>query len=167
MALTVPASAEKFPDRFVWGAATACYQVEGATTAEGRGPSIWDTFSHTPGNTRNGDTGDVSADHFHRYREDVALMRQLGLKAYRFSISWSRVFPQGNGQANPQGLNFYQRLLDELQRAGIEPTARFTTGIFHRLLAIWVAGRVAIRARPSRTIAATSPIGSAAASRTS
>ncbi|MFF7341069.1 GH1 family beta-glucosidase [Streptomyces sp. NPDC008163] len=112
-----------FPTGFVWGAATAAYQVEGAAAEDGRTPSIWDTFSRTPGKVRNGDTGDIAADHYHRYRDDVALMKQLGLKAYRFSISWSRVQPTGRGPAVQRGLDFYRKLVDELLEAGIKPVA--------------------------------------------
>jgi beta-glucosidase len=112
-----------FPADFVWGAATAAYQVEGAAAEDGRTPSIWDTFSHTPGKVRNGDTGDIAADHYHRYRDDVALMKDLGLKAYRFSVSWSRVQPTGRGPAVERGLDFYRRLTDELLEAGITPVA--------------------------------------------
>jgi beta-glucosidase len=110
-----------FPDGFVWGAATAAYQIEGAWNDDGKGPSIWDEFSHTPGRIVNGDTGDVACDHYHRYREDVALMRELGLHAYRFSISWPRVRPEGTGRANQAGLDFYNHLVDELLSAGIQP----------------------------------------------
>ncbi|MER6924613.1 family 1 glycosylhydrolase, partial [Streptomyces spiralis] len=117
------ASDTSFPPGFVWGAATAAYQVEGAAAEDGRTPSIWDTFSHTPGKVRNGDTGDIAADHYHRYRDDVALMKDLGLKAYRFSISWSRVQPTGRGPAVERGLDFYRRLTDELLEAGITPVA--------------------------------------------
>ncbi|WP_299527734.1 GH1 family beta-glucosidase [uncultured Streptomyces sp.] len=112
-----------FPAGFVWGAATAAYQVEGAAAEDGRTPSIWDTFSRTPGKVRNGDTGDIAADHYHRYRDDVALMKELGLGAYRFSISWSRVQPTGRGPAVERGLDFYRRLVDELLEAGITPVA--------------------------------------------
>ncbi|MFE7627581.1 GH1 family beta-glucosidase [Streptomyces sp. NPDC057509] len=115
--------ATKFPTGFLWGAATAAYQVEGAAAEDGRTPSIWDTFSRTPGKVRNGDTGDIAADHYHRYRDDVALMKQLGLKAYRFSISWSRVQPTGRGPAVERGLDFYRKLVDELLEAGITPVA--------------------------------------------
>jgi beta-glucosidase len=110
-----------FPAGFVWGAATAAYQVEGATDEDGRGRSIWDTFSHTPGRVHAGDTGDVAADHYHRWRTDVALMADLGLGAYRFSTSWPRVQPGGRGPVNQKGLDFYRRLVDELLAAGIEP----------------------------------------------
>ncbi|MCW2946523.1 MAG: beta-galactosidase [Actinoallomurus sp.] len=110
-----------FPAGFAWGAATAAYQIEGAVAADGRGPSIWDTFAHTPGVVLGGDTGDVAVDHYHRFREDVALMSSLGLTAYRFSISWSRVQPHGAGPANAKGLDFYRRLVDALLEAGIEP----------------------------------------------
>ncbi|GLZ13349.1 beta-glucosidase [Actinomadura sp. NBRC 104425] len=108
-----------FPDDFLWGAATASYQIEGAAGEDGRTPSIWDTFSHTPGRVLNGDTGDVATDHYHRWREDVAAMAELGLRAYRFSISWSRVLPEG--RFNPIGMDFYSRLVDELLERGIAP----------------------------------------------
>lgn len=114
-------TAYKFPHNFLWGAATAAYQVEGAWNEDGRGESIWDRFSHTPGSVSNGDTGDIACDHYHRWEEDIALMRQLGLKAYRFSTSWSRVLPAGRGRINPKGLDFYDRLVDRLCAANIEP----------------------------------------------
>ncbi|MBO2521368.1 MAG: beta-glucosidase [Clostridia bacterium] len=113
----------RFPEGFVWGAATASYQIEGSPLADGAGESIWHRFSHTEGNTHNGETGDVACDHYRRYREDVALMKELGLKAYRFSISWPRVLPEGKGRINPKGLDFYDRLVDELLENGIEPFA--------------------------------------------
>ena len=113
---------QAFPPGFIWGAATAAYQIEGGATEGGRTPSIWDVFSHTPGKVANGDTGDVAADHFHRYREDVGLMRNLGLASYRFSVSWSRVIPHGVGPVNPEGIDFYSRLVDELLGAGVSPT---------------------------------------------
>ena len=113
----------RFPEGFVWGAATAAYQVEGAAAEDGRGPSIWDVYSHTPGKTLNGDTGDVAADHYHRMPADVALMKDLGLDAYRFSLSWSRIQPGGSGPVNRAGLDFYSRLVDELLAAGIDPVA--------------------------------------------
>jgi beta-glucosidase len=114
-------TAHAFPDGFVWGAATAAYQIEGATDADGKGPSIWDRFSHTPGRVTNGETGDVACDHYHRYKEDVALMAELGLDAYRFSVSWSRILPEGAGRVNEAGLDFYDRLVDELLAHGITP----------------------------------------------
>ena len=110
-----------FPTDFLWGAATAAYQVEGSPLADGAGPSIWHRFSHTPGLVLNGDTGDVACDHYHRYEADIALMRELGLNAYRFSISWSRIFPDGKGRINEKGLDFYRRLIDGLRAAGIQP----------------------------------------------
>ncbi|MYV64518.1 family 1 glycosylhydrolase, partial [Streptomyces sp. SID2131] len=110
-----------FPPGFLWGAATAAYQIEGAAAEDGRTPSIWDTFSHTPGRVFEGHTGDVAVDHYHRFREDVALMSELGLNAYRFSVSWSRVQPTGRGPAVQKGLDFYRALVDELLAAGIEP----------------------------------------------
>ena len=109
------------PHGFVWGAATAAYQIEGAVDADGRAPSIWDTFSHTPGKVHNGDTGDVACDHYRRWREDLGLMKQLGLDAYRFSIAWPRVVPQADGRVNEAGLAFYDRLVDALLEAGITP----------------------------------------------
>jgi beta-glucosidase len=115
------------PKNFIWGASTASYQIEGAALEAGRGLSIWDTFSHTEGKVKNGDHGDVACDHYHRMKEDVALMKELGLKAYRFSISWSRILPEGKGTVNPEGLAFYSQLVDELLAAGIEP---FVT-LFH------------------------------------
>jgi beta-glucosidase len=113
--------ARRFPEGFLWGSATASYQVEGAVHEGGRGPSIWDTFSHIPGNIHNGDTGDVADDYFHLYKSDIQLMKELGLKAFRFSIAWSRIFPTGSGQPNPQGLDFYERMVDTLLEAGIQP----------------------------------------------
>ncbi len=110
-----------FGPGFVWGAATSSYQIEGAAAEDGRTPSIWDTFAATPGKIQNGDTGEVAADHYHRYREDVAVMAGLGLRAYRFSVAWPRVRPSGSGPVNPRGLDFYQRLIDELLHHGIEP----------------------------------------------
>lgn len=112
---------ETFPADFLWGAATSAFQIEGAAAADGKGPSIWDAFTHTPGKTAHGDSGDVACDHYHRFREDIDLMRELGLGAYRFSISWPRVLPQGRGPVNASGLDFYDRLVDGLQAAGIEP----------------------------------------------
>jgi beta-glucosidase len=110
-----------FPVDFVWGAATSSYQIEGAWNEDGKGESIWDRFSHTPGQIKNGDTGDVACDHYHRWEEDVALMQTLGLHAYRFSVSWPRVLPAGRGAVSPAGLDFYDRLVDGLLGAGIEP----------------------------------------------
>jgi beta-glucosidase len=113
----------EFPKGFLWGSATASYQVEGAAREDGRGPSIWDTFSHTPGKVVENATGDVADDHYHRYKEDVQLMKALGVKSYRFSIAWPRVFPQGAGSPNPKGLDFYNRLVDELIANDIQPFA--------------------------------------------
>ncbi|MGI5287447.1 GH1 family beta-glucosidase [Nonomuraea polychroma] len=106
---------------FLWGTATAAYQIEGAVTEDGRGVSIWDTFAHEPGRTRDGHTGDMACDHYHSWREDVALMSGLGVNAYRFSIAWPRVQPLGTGPANTKGLDFYERLVDALLEAGIQP----------------------------------------------
>jgi len=111
----------RFPADFKWGCATASYQIEGGATEDGRKPSVWDTFSHTPGKTFQGDTGDVADDSYHLYKEDVQLLKNLGVKVYRFSISWSRVFPDGTGQPNEKGLAYYQRVVDELLAANIQP----------------------------------------------
>ena len=110
-----------FPADFLWGAATSAYQVEGSPLADGAGASIWHRFSHTPGLVANGENGDVACDHYHRYEADIALMRELGLNAYRFSVSWSRIFPEGKGHINEKGLDFYRRLVDSLRAAGIQP----------------------------------------------
>jgi beta-glucosidase len=110
-----------FPKDFIWGVSTAAYQIEGAWNEDGKGPSIWDTFCHTPGKIVNHETGDVSVDHYHRYKEDVALMKELGLDAYRFSVAWSRIIPAGTGSINPAGLDFYDSLVDELLKKKIEP----------------------------------------------
>jgi beta-glucosidase len=122
-----------FPPGFVWGVATSSYQIEGATGEDGRVPSIWDTFSRTVGKVRNGDNADVAADHYHRFREDVAIMAGLGLKAYRFSIAWPRVQPE-SGRVNQKGLDFYRRLVDSLLDAGIEPVAT----LYHWDLPQWL-----------------------------
>ncbi len=114
---------KKFPPGFVWGVATSAYQIEGAAHEDGRGPSIWDTFSHTPGNTFQGHTGDVACDHYHRYPQDIDLIAGLGVDAYRFSIAWPRVQPTGKGVWNPKGLDFYDRLVDGLLAKGIAPHA--------------------------------------------
>ncbi|WP_286928011.1 MULTISPECIES: GH1 family beta-glucosidase [Aeromicrobium] len=112
---------ERFDPGFVWGVATSAYQIEGATNEDGRGPSIWDTFAASPGRTFEGHTGEVAVDHYHRWPEDVALVRDLGLGAYRFSVAWPRIQPDGKGPAEPRGLAFYDRLVDGLLEAGIEP----------------------------------------------
>jgi beta-glucosidase len=116
-------NSKSFPQDFLWGAATSAYQVEGAWNEDGKGESIWDHYSHRPYNIRHGDTGDVAADHYHLMPEDVALMKELGLKSYRFSISWSRVLPEGHTKANPNGLDFYDQLVDRLLEARIKPFA--------------------------------------------
>lgn len=122
---SVPAAnlAAGFPDGFLWGTATSAYQIEGAVNEDGRGPSIWDSYAHTPGNILDRSNADHANDHYHRYKEDVQLIKALGAKAYRFSIAWPRVFPEGTGTPNPKGLDFYDRLLDELLANAIEPFA--------------------------------------------
>ncbi|MFE9097343.1 GH1 family beta-glucosidase [Streptomyces sp. NPDC007264] len=110
------------PHDFLWGTATSAYQIEGAVTEDGRSPSIWDTFSHTPGKTAGGEHGDVACDHYHRWREDIGLMQRLGTDGYRLSIAWPRVVPGGEGEVNPKGLAFYDRLIDALLEAGITPS---------------------------------------------
>ena len=112
---------KQFPKDFVWGVATASYQIEGAAREGGRGESIWDRYCAIPGNVQDGDTGDVACDHYHLFREDVELMRRMGVKAYRFSIAWPRVLPQGRGEVNEKGMAFYSELVDALLEAGIEP----------------------------------------------
>jgi beta-glucosidase len=112
-----------FPSDFVWGTATSAYQVEGAVNEDQRGPSIWDRYAHTSGKILDHSCADIANDHYHRYKEDVQLIKAMGVKAYRFSIAWPRVFPEGSGSPNPKGLDFYNRLLDELLANGIEPFA--------------------------------------------
>jgi len=113
----------RFPESFLWGASTSAYQIEGSPLADGAGPSIWQRFAHSPGRTANGDTGDVACDHYRRFRDDVKLMREIGLQSYRFSISWSRVLPDGTGTINQRGLDFYEQLVDALLAANIKPNA--------------------------------------------
>jgi beta-glucosidase len=113
----------EFPQGFCWGVATSAYQIEGAAQEDGKGASIWDTYAHTPGKIKDGSSGDIANDHYHRYKDDVELIKGLGAKAYRFSIAWPRIFPSGTGAPNPKGLDFYSRLVDELVTAGIEPFA--------------------------------------------
>ncbi len=114
-------SEQRFPDGFLWGAATAAYQIEGAVTEDGRGASVWDTFSHTPGKVAKGENGDVACDHYHRYAEDAKLIAGLGFKNYRLSISWTRLFPNGDGERNEKGFEFYNNLIDALIANGVEP----------------------------------------------
>jgi beta-glucosidase len=120
--MTTPAAPWDLPAGFSWGTATAAYQIEGAVTEDGRGPSVWDTFCAEPGRVRDGHTGAVACDHYHRWAEDVALMADLGVDAYRFSIAWPRIQPEGRGAPNPAGLDFYDRLVDALIARGITPT---------------------------------------------
>src|ERR1700733_12167491 len=115
--------ARPFPPGFLWGASTSAYQIEGAVHEDGRGASIWDTYSHTPGRTLNGDTGDVAVDHYHRWSEDLDQISRLGLDAYRFSLSWPRIQPGGSGAFNQAGIDFYSRLVDGLLERGVQPVA--------------------------------------------
>jgi beta-glucosidase len=119
----MPASTRAFPSDFVWGAASASYQVEGAADEDGRGESIWDRFAATPGKVRNGENGAIACDFYHRYPDDIAMMRELGIDAFRFSIAWPRILPDGRGSVNSRGLDFYERLVDALLEAGIKPYA--------------------------------------------
>lgn len=112
---------DNFPADFLWGASSAAYQIEGASAEDGKGKSIWDVYAHEKGNTYKGTSGDVAVDHYHKYKEDVSLMKKMGLKAYRFSISWSRIIPEGEGKVNINGLQFYHNLIHELKKAHIEP----------------------------------------------
>lgn len=111
----------KFPEGFIWGVSTSAYQIEGAWNKDGKGPSVWDAFTLIPGKTANGESGQVACDHYHRFKEDIGLMKQMGLKTYRFSISWSRILPTGKGKVNEAGIQFYSNLIDELLANGIEP----------------------------------------------
>lgn len=119
--MTAATSADGYPPGFLWGVSTSAYQIEGAAAEDGRGLSIWDTRCRTPGGVVNGDTGDIACDHYHRYAEDIALMRDMGIGAYRFSVAWPRVLPRGRGAPNDAGLDFYDRLIDSVLEAGIEP----------------------------------------------
>ncbi|MBB5325736.1 beta-glucosidase [Anoxybacillus tepidamans] len=111
----------QFPKEMKWGAATASYQIEGAVNEDGRGPSIWDTFSHIPGKVKDGDNGDIACDSYHRYEEDIEIMKDLGIDVYRFSVAWPRIFPKGAGEVNEKGLEFYHKFVDKLLENGIEP----------------------------------------------
>ena len=126
-----------FQKDFLWGAAAASYQVEGAYQEDGKGLNIWDVYTREPGHVAFNENGDVACDHYHRFKEDVALMKQIGLKAYRLSISWTRVIPNGTGEVNPAGIAFYNALIDELLAAGIEPLVT----IFHWDCAVPQYGR--------------------------
>ena len=110
-----------FRKNFVWGAATSAYQIEGGAGEDGKGLDIWDVYCKEPGKVYEGHSGDIACDHYHRYKEDVRIMKEMGLKAYRFSINWSRILPEGTGKVNEKGIDFYNRLIDELLDAGIEP----------------------------------------------
>jgi beta-glucosidase len=125
-----------FPRDFVWGVATSAYQIEGAVNIDGRGPSIWDVFSHTAGKIVHGDTGDIACDHYHHWKEDIQLMKNLGIKSYRFSLAWPRILPEGRGKVNQPGLDFYSRLIDALLEAGILPMVT----LFHWDLPISLTG---------------------------
>jgi len=134
---------KQFPANFLWGTATSSYQIEGAWQEDGKGESIWDRFSHTPGKIVDGTTGDTACDHYHRYRDDVALMTSLGLQAYRFSISWPRILPAGRGQVNEKGLDFYGRLVDTCSKPTSLPLLPCITGIYRRRWKTRAAGLLA------------------------
>ena len=112
---------KNFGKEFVWGAATSAYQIEGAFDKDGKGVSIWDNFSNTPGNVMNNENGNMACDHYHRYEEDINLLAELGVKAYRFSISWTRILPSGKGEINQRGIDFYNRIIDLLLQKEITP----------------------------------------------
>jgi beta-glucosidase len=159
-----PSAAREFPKDFYWGVATSAYQIEGAWNEDGKGRSIWDTFAHTPGKIKNGDTGDVANDHYYRYKDDVELMKDIGATAYRFSIAWPRIFPQGAGTANSKGVDFYKRLTDELRAKGIEPFATLYHWDLPQACRISTeAGGRETRRKRSATTAGTSPGSSATA----
>ena len=162
-----PPAPSSFPEGFLWGSATASYQVEGAVKADGRGTTIWDTFAHTPGKVHAGDTGDVADDYYHRYKQDIALMKSLGLKACRFSIAWSRIFPLGTGAPNLKGLDFYHRMVDASSKPASPPTAPCTTGISPSSSRITAAGRIKTPPKPSPTTPDTLPASSPTKSPTS
>ena len=122
-----------FTKDFIWGAASASYQIEGAAYEGGRALSVWDTFSHTDGKIKNNDNGDIACNHYHLYKEDVQLMKELGIKAYRFSISWSRILPNGTGKVNEEGLKFYSDLVDGFLRQESLPILPCFIGTCHRL----------------------------------
>jgi len=149
----------QFPDGFIWGAATAAYQIEGAVRDDGRGPSIWDTFSRTPGRVHAGHTGDVACDHYHRYADDVALMAQLGLGSYRYSISWPRIQPDGTGPVNTRGLDFYERVVDTIPvwdyafNSLKVATANVVTNCVGSALAGYALARLRYRGRRAATLA--------------
>lgn len=130
----------KFPKDFTWGSATSSYQIEGAAYHEGGGKSVWDMMGRHEGKIANGDTGEFACDHYHRYKEDVALMSQLGLQAYRFSISWPRVMPNGVGAINHKGLDFYSQLVDTLLEHNIDPGLHYFIGITHMTYIVKEAG---------------------------
>jgi beta-glucosidase len=129
--------AARFPDGFLWGMATASYQVEGAWNEDGKGESIWDRYAHGVGHIKGGDTGDVACDHYHLYKQDIALLKQLNQKSYRFSISWARIQPEGTGAPNQRGLDHYKRVMDAVLEAGIRP---FCT-LYHWDLPQWAEDR--------------------------
>lgn len=140
-----------FPKNFLWGAASAAYQIEGAYNEDGKVPGIWDALSE--GHVKHGENGNIACDHYHRYKEDVALLKKLGVKAYRFSVSWPRVM-SGPDTVNPKGLAFYSDLVDELKAAGIEPMVT----IFHWNLPMWAHEKAAGTMRKSVMISPTTPV---------
>lgn len=146
-----------FRKDFIWGAATASYQIEGAAHEDGKGLSIWDRFSHEPGKVFDGHTGDVACDHYYRYPDDVKLMKEIGLQAYRFSISWPRLMPEGKGAVNQKGLDFYNRLIDELLKNNIRPFVTLFIGTSPLPCSRWVPGKTLTASSGSRTILPCAP----------
>src|SRR5215472_9281238 len=140
-----------FPADFVWGASTSSYQIEGAVGEDGRGKSIWDVFSHTPGRVKNGDTGDIACDHYHRWCDDIDLLARGNFSAYRFSTAWPRILPSGGGAVEQRGLDFYERLVDGLMANGITPWLCLYHWTCRRPCRRQAAGSIAIRPQNSRT----------------
>jgi beta-glucosidase len=147
----------QFPEGFVWGAITSAYQIEGAWNEAGKGPSIWDTFVRQPGKIERGETADVAVDHYHRYPEDIALMQELGLQAYCFSVSWPRVLPEGTGKVNPAGLDFYDRLVDGLLAKNIAPYGMLYHWDLPQVLRKRAAGAGVLSSMPSVNMPASLP----------
>ena len=133
-----------FPKDFLWGSATASYQIEGAANKDGKGKSIWDTFTHTPGKIKNNENGDIAVDHYHRYKEDISLMNDAKFNSYRFSISWPRIIPEGTGSINQKGIDFYSKVIDECLKYNIKPFITLYHWIFLKNYKTVVDGQIEI-----------------------